>query len=675
MNVAALLLTAALAAAGLSTVAGRVADERGRPVAGARVFLEPGLGGALRVTQSAPDGSYRFENVLPGITGVFARAQGYGFGGQSIRVAIADTLKDTDLTLRAAGTLSGTVLGPGGSPIGGARITRAVFLGESRVGIPFAKLARFGIEEPRTDEKGRFSIVSLPRGELLALKIAHPQYAQEAIADIKVGDRNVKIRLNRGVLITGNVVARGGDTLVPNATLYFRNIDPPNDTASARSGVDGSFSLRLRPGAYAYWAAGSTYRSPNPQQMVVTGRYQTQRIALRVAGTAVLRGLVMDAVTGEPIQNARIVLESYGVPSAITRTGPTGEFELAAAEGENVVKLDTVPGYMLPSQSALRVQVTANRPVELPTYWVVPIPKYSLEVIDENEQPVSGAVVRVLRPAQFGWQTTDENGYATLSFASLPPDGTVVGFVEHPSRADGALFAITRDRSEDAIVQLQPLARVGGTVRSGGGIGLMGAAVESHITAESFQESIVLWRTITSSGGAFAWEGVPRYAPQLCVATTRDKDGQFFESDSNAFIVKEESSLTLDGIVIEGGTGGRSSLGRRLKWYDNKLLCGELPDRKARQAPAVVIYVEAAQAALAAKAMQEALSILDRPGLLAALVVDGGIACPDVSFPVLKGKAPAAATTYLLDAEGTVILETFGLPPLFGINKIAPREP
>jgi len=42
---------------------------------------------------------------------------------------------------------------------------------------------------------------------------------------------------------------------------------------------------------------------------------------------------------------------------------------------------------------------------------------------------------------------------------------------------------------------------------------------------------------------------------------------------------------------------------------------------------------------------------------------------------VLKGKAPTAATTYLLEAGGTVILETFGLPPVFGINAIAPRKP
>ena len=675
MNVAALLISATLAAADLSTVAGHVVNERGRPIAGARVFLEQGLGGAVQVMQASPDGAYRFENVLPGLCGVFARARGYAFGGRSVRVAIADTLDDTDVVLREAGTLSGTVSGPGGKAVIGARITRAAFLGETRFGLPFAKLTRFGIDEPRTDEKGRFSIVSLPRGEPVALKIVHPRYAQEAATGFKVGDRNVKITLSRGVLISGNVIARGSETLVPNATVFFRNPDPPNDTVIARAGSDGSFSLRLKPGAYVYDALGSSFRSPNPRRMVVTGQYEAQRVVLYVAGTSSLRGLVRDAASGEAVQGARLVLESYGVPSAITRTGPTGEFEFNAAEGENVVKLDSAPGYILPAKPALRVQVAANRAIDLPTYWLARIPKYSLEIIDADEQPVAGAVVRILRPLQFGWRMTDANGYVDLSFASLPPDGTVVGFAEHPTRADGALFAITRDRSEDAIVQLEPLARVEGTVRSEKGTALVGVVVESRFTAESFPGTIALWRTITSSGGAFAWDGAPRRAPQLCVAIAQDKGGQLFEGDSTAFLIDDESPFTLEDIVIEGGTGARSALGRKLKWYDNKVLCGSLPDRKARQAPAVVIYVGAGQAALAAETLQEALAILDRPELLAALIIDGDAPCPDVSFPVLKGKAPAAATTYLLEAGGTVILETFGLPPVFGINAIAPRKP
>lgn len=674
MNPGALLISAIIAAADLSTVAGHVLDERGQAIAGARVFLEQGMGGGIQTTQSRADGAYRFENVLPGLSGVFADAPGYAIDGRSVRIAIAQTTQDTDLILRRAGTISGTIRDPGGAPLRGARITR-VLLRNRKVGIPFAKLAPFGIAEARSDDRGRFTINSLPRDEPVALKIAHPRFAQEAAVDIKVGDRNVKIALSRGVLITGTVLVRGSGTLVSSATIFFQNTDPLRGTVITRSGVDGAFSLRLRPGAYIFDASGSTFRTPNLQRVIVTGKYAAQNVVVHVAGTAVLKGLVLDALSGGPVRDARLLLEAYGVPSAMTRTGPTGEFEFTAAEGENVVKLDHAPGYMFPAEPALRLQVTAGQPIEVPTFWLAPVPEYALEVIDRDNRPVSGAVVRILRPAQFGWRTTDVNGNVTLTFASLPSDGTVVGIVDHPSQADGALFAITRDRSQDAIVRLVPFGQVEGTVRSAKGGGLAGVAVESRFSAESFPETLSLWRTITSSGGAFRWNGVPRYIPQLCLATTMDKDGQLFTSGSTPFILNDEPLLKLDDIVVTGGGAGRSTLGRRLKWSDNTLLCGMLPAKEERQGPAVVIFTGASAAAPVAEAMQEAMKVLNRPQLHFALIVDGDTACPDVSFPILKGEAPAEATTYLLDAEGTVVLETFGLPPLFGINEIAPQVP
>jgi len=431
--------------------------------------------------------------------------------------------------------------------------------------------------------------------------------------------------------------------------------------------------LRLEPGAYYFDASGSTFQSPNRQGMIVTGEYAAQNVVVQVAGSAKLKGLVLDALSGEPIPDARLLLEAYGVPSAMTRTGPTGEFEFTAAEGENVVTLDRAPGYMFPAEPALRFQVTAARDVAVPTFWLAPVPEYALEVIDQDNRPVSGAVVRILRPAQFGWRTTDINGNVTLNFASLPSDGTVVGMVEHPSRPDGALFAITRDRSQDAIVQLAPLGRVEGTVRSAKGSGLTGAAIESRFSAESFPETMSLWRTIASAGGKYHWNGVPRNVPQLCVATAKDKDGQLFTGDSAPFMLKDEPLLKLENIVVAGGESGRSRLGRRLKWYDNELLCGTLPSRKERHGPAIVVYSPTTAAPLVAEAMQGAIDVLNRPQLRFALIVDGDIACTDVSFPILKGEAPAEATTYLLDAEGTVVLETFGLPPLIGINEIAPQ--
>ena len=666
-----ILATSGVQAQGAS-LSGRVLDARGKPIGGAQVFLEQGIAGQLHVTESRADGAYGFDDLLPGLTGVFAFKEGHAFGGASVRVAIADVRSAVDIRLREAGMLSGTVEGADGRPVEGARITRAG-LRDARIGIPLAKLTQYGFDELRTDANGRFEISSLPRGEPVDLKIAHGSYAQEGATGMKVGDRSAKITLNYGVRISGNVLARGSDAAVSNATIYFKNVDPPNGTVVARAGGDGTFSLRLKPGAYYYDASGATYRSPNLQRLIVTGQYQTQQVTLRVAGIATIAGKVKDAVTGEPVRDARLQIESYGLPAGRTRTGPTGEFEFAAAEGEVVVRLEQAPGYLNPPDSGMRITSAAGRTTDLPTFWVAPIPKYALEVVDQNNEPVAGAVVRVLRPATFGWRATDENGIVNLTFASIPPDGSVVGLAEHPDLPHGAIFAITRDRSEDAIVKLAPLSTVRGKVVSDSGKALAGAIVEARFTGESFSDTLVLWRTLSSRAGTFEWRGIAQGVPQWCIAAAENKDGQAVESAPEAFIVNEPRAIDLGPITVENGRPSDSMLGKKLNWTSNKLLCGEEPDRSAA-GPAVLVYVGSERATLAAEGLAEAQRILGRNNLAFALIVDGEVPCPVVPFPVLSGKPPALASTYLLDAEGVVVLECVGLPPVFGINEIAPRS-
>lgn len=673
MSALALLLCAVTGADDLATIGGRVLDRSGRPIAGARVFLEQGLAGPLQVTQSDAVGTYQFTNVLPGMTGVFAQAKGFAIDGRGIRVAVADVQNAADITLRSPGLLSGTILNPRGKPLAGARITR-VGLDARKVSIPFAKLARYGIEEPRSDARGRFVIQDLPRGEPVMLKIAHPLYAQEAAAGLKVGDQNAKIKMSSGVLVNGTVIARGTDQTVPNATIYFRTVDPPKSTVIVRAGRDGNFSVRLKPGTYISDASGDTYRSPTLQRIEISGKYSSQSMVLRVAGSAQLRGFVKDAVSGGPVANARVVLEAYGVPRAVTRTGPTGRYEFAAAQGETVVRVTSAPGFINPPESAVRMDVQADRAIEVPTFWVAPIPRYSLEVIDRDEQPVAGAIVRVLRPSQFGWHTTNADGYVTFTLDSLPSDGSVLGFVEHPDKSEGAVFSIERNRAGDAIVQLLPFSSVSATVRSQAGKPLPGVAVASRFATDRYTEPVTLWRSLTGKDGTFRWDGVPLQVPQLCVAATKASAGVVFEGHSKPFVAKNSAPLRLDDIVILDGVPGRSTLGRTLKWSESTLVCGQLPEKGAPRVPAVVVYVGAEQAAIAAEALQEAKRILNRPNLHFALIIDGDATCPNVSFPVLKGKAPGSASTYLIAADGKVVLETFGLPPVFEINRIAPRE-
>jgi len=73
---------------GASSLTGRVVDAGGQPVNGARVFLEPGLEGAIVEAPIAADGAFRFENVAPGPVGVFAAAPGFGYAGKHLNLGL-----------------------------------------------------------------------------------------------------------------------------------------------------------------------------------------------------------------------------------------------------------------------------------------------------------------------------------------------------------------------------------------------------------------------------------------------------------------------------------------------------------------------------------------------------------------------------------------------------------
>lgn len=676
MNAVALLFSIAAAAAGAPGISGHVLDANGAPVAGARVFLEQGLGAPLVETRSAQDGAYHFEGVRLGINGVFATARGYAFSGRSIDVAVAQTAFDVDIRLGQPGVVRGRVVSAVGKPIPNARITRAALLGSAKVGIPLAKLSAQGFEEPYTDSDGRFTVPALPIGMKVALKVTHPQFAQEGATDIAVGDREVEITLYRGVLVRGTVLSRGESLPVANAEVHIRNAAPPRDTTVTRTDTTGAFSARLKPGLYLYQASGAAFRSPGWQRLPVSGEVLTQEVTLYVGGLGAIKGKVMDARSGEALQGARIVLETLGAPAAIAHTGPGGDFLFTTSEGESIVRYDSAPGYAAPPNPAMKVHVTEGGVVDLPSFWVAPIPKYRLQVVDAQERPVPHAAVQVLRPPQFGWYTTDDEGRVELAFATLPSDGTVVGMVERLDEPAGALFAIKRDHSGDAVVQLLPLGRVEGQVLSEGGEALEGAVVDAHFADDSIPDRLVLWRALSAKDGSFSWNGVIPYVPQYCVVHTIDrKSGEGARGESPLFLVDSAAAKDIGVVTVDGGKKGKASRGDRLKWHDFPVLCGDADELKAfRGKPAVVIFCRPEEAGMVAEGLAVAQELFAGRGLSFHVVVDGDAACETNGIAILSGKAPGVATTYLVDGEGNVVLETFGMPPLHAVNALAPKR-
>jgi hypothetical protein len=271
-------------------------------------------------------------------------------------------------------------------------------------------------------------------------------------------------------------------------------------------------------------------------------------------------------------------------------------------------------------------------------------------------------VVTMLRPLQFGWHVTDVQGRATIRFGSLPADGTLVGMVEHATERLGALFAFKRDETGTARVQLFPVGAVKGRIVTEKGKPVEGAAVAGLFG----EDGLTLWRTVSRGDGTFEWPDVIPQVPQQVIAYLDEKAS----SQAAAFTVEISGSKDLGDIVVADGMPRKSLYGKPLAWHENRLLAGTMPERKERKdRPAVVMYCSATDAPMVVEGITAASSLVPDRNIVFAVVVDGPFTSESATIPVLSGKAPGPATTYLIGPDGVVRLETFGLPPVRALQR------
>jgi hypothetical protein len=648
-------------------VSGVVLDADGNTLAEARVFLEPGLTGTLRSTQTDARGRFEFEDVAPGPVGLFAVAEGWSFNGAHLNLSVAEQVPPVAITLHRSGKIEGKVVDPRGKAIEGARITRLVLMG-SKIGIPLAKLKALGFTEPTSDQRGHYSIDQLPQKETVLLKVGHPAFAQEGVADVPVGDDNFKITLYPGVLVMGEVLTDAERTSIPQARVIFNNVFPPHDTATTHTDGQGKFSIRLRAGEYAYWATSPGRQSPGAERFMLTGRSQQEQLRLYLGEAGHIRGTVKDAVSGKAVAGVVISLFSNGNKTAVTRTGPTGVYIFEAVAGENIVQLKGGSTYRPPESGTLKVQVEAGQEMELPTQWLVPLPKTRVQVLDEHQKPLAGAIVSLLQPYQLGWRQSDASGWVELNISELPPNGKIVGRVEHHREPFGALFSLETANSAEAKVQLLPLTSLTGQVKTRSGKPVAGAIVGGLYPGASDEEALGLWRCLSVEDGSFSWNAVIPGVPQRCLIWNKNK----IAGESGTFIAEAHVASSIPTIEVERADRAVSFLGKKLSWYSQTLLCGPLAPRSELKArPAVIYYADAREADIVIEILSRAKELIKLPNLSFAVMVDGPYSRTVADIPVFSGKAPTAATTYVLDSEGRVVLESYGMPPVSLLNQVA----
>lgn len=337
-----------------TTLAGRLRERGGRPIADGEVTLSEADGAPLpRTVRSDNEGNFRFAAVLPGSYVVGARAEGF-YPAEPHALRVGKTPATVDVRLDPGATVEGRVVDERAQPVAGAEVAVS---GEAPDGTPIAVTASSGaaaatgarvepagelgilrgpvpypppapLAEPtvapkqfRTDDKGAFRITGLPAGRLVVVA-THPDFARGASEPMRVaagGELRVTVVLSGGVEVRGRVTDDRGDP-VAGAELTG------DGTALATSDARGEWDIAhvARPLTLTVRAPGflPATRAVSPSER---GPFD---VTLRRAEGRLAGDVVDDR--GAPVSAARVEIAAPPMPVRWVTTDRSGHF---AADG------------------------------------------------------------------------------------------------------------------------------------------------------------------------------------------------------------------------------------------------------------------------------------------------------------------------------------------------------
>ena len=378
---------------------GRVVDESGAGIAGARLELDPeheasgffgGFGTRDRGTNAGEDGSFSMFGIHPGKARILARKDGY-VTARTDSIAFADGTVQAGLsiTLSRGHHVAGKVSWPDGSPAAGAAVQVAGKEEAPERGQLALSPEDLVPKSATTDKDGRFTIFGLGPGQVAVTAKAHRAVGEKApgenlpawtaeVAVVAADSEDVALVLREPVGLAGRVV---DDQAAP--VKSFAVTASPAQEDDAMPGVSAQIALKTT----TFEAADGTFflngLQPGKWKIAVTakGYVQLDRptvdvprtegvLVVEVSRTGSAAGLVLDP-SGQPVAQAEVtqaIQEGFGRQFLRTgedspaKTDEKGAFTIADLAPGTVQLQATAEGFARSEPAP--VQVAAGQRID-----------------------------------------------------------------------------------------------------------------------------------------------------------------------------------------------------------------------------------------------------------------------------------------------------------------------